>query len=290
MRHFYAFLCIAGIAAIFGSSSCNVINPAEVVPTYVHIDSFSFKGDPARTGSASHKITSVFAYFNNAPVGVFDLPVTFPVIATAPGTLLVIPGVDFDGLTGYQATYPHYIGHEMPMTPSPGNTIDYTPATEYSTGARLLSNEEFEQGWNNDNSFVRLFGDADLINTTTASEVFEGGGSGLIRLGAGQDSTSVISRTGISIPANKSSFIELNYKGNMSLLVGMQVRLIDGSLFEANIIGLKPRTEWGKIYIGADEFVGAYQGTNYKMIIRTLKPEGLSDGFLYLDNIKVLSF
>lgn len=267
-----------------------MINPSEVVPTYVHIDSFTFKGDPARTGSASHKITSVFAYFKNAPVGIFDLPVTFPVIATEPGDLLVIPAVDFDGLTGYQATYPHYIGHEMTLTPSPGNTVNYAPATEYSTGSVLRSKEDFELGVGVDNAFVRLAGDADLVTTSTPAEVFEGSGSGVIHLGPGKDSAAVISRSGIAISANKSSFIELNYKGTMPLVVALQAMYADGSVFEANIIGLKARSEWGKIYIGTDEFVGANQGVDYKMVIRTLKPAGQSDGYLYLDNIKVLSF
>lgn len=289
MRLFYVFFCIAGIAAIFGSSSCNLINPAEPVPTYVHIDSFSFSGDPSVTGSNSHKITNVYVYFNNAPVGVFDLPVTFPVIANAPGTLTVLPGIYFDGLTGYISIYQLYQGKEMHLDPQPGGQVNFTPATQYHSTVTLQSNEEFE-GPGADNSFMKLSGDTGIHNTYTSSEVFEGTGSGLIRLMPGKDSATQISRLGRALSTGKSNYLELDYKGNMPLVIGMSVTLNSGAAYSAYFIGLKPRDEWGKIYIGLDEFIGIYQGYDYRIMLHTTKPAGVSDGFLYLDNVKVVSF
>src|SRR5690606_21936475 len=117
-------------------------------------------------------------YFNNTPVGIFDLPVTFPVMATAPGTLTVLPGIDFDGLRGYQVIYPLYRGHDTALAPAPGATINYTPATGYNSDVALRFNEDFDGGTGSDNSFDKYSGDAALVNTGSA-EAFEGNGSGL---------------------------------------------------------------------------------------------------------------
>ena len=289
MRHFYVFVCIAGIAAIFGSSSCNLINPAEPVPTYVHIDSFSFTGDPTITGSNSHKITNVYVYFNNAPVGIFDLPATFPVIANAPGTLTVLPGIYFDGLSGYVSIYQLYKGVELHLDPKPGGQVNFTPGTQYHPTVLMQSNEEFE-GPGIDNSFMKLSGDTGIYNDSTPSEVFEGKGSGLIRLMPGQDSATQISRVARALSTGKSNYLELDYKGNVPLVVGMSCILNSGAGYSTYFIGLKPRSEWGKIYIGLDEFISLHQGYDYRIMLHANKPEGVSDGFLYLDNVKVISF
>jgi hypothetical protein len=289
MRNFYAFLCI-GIAGIIGSSSCNLINPDEVVPTYVHIDSFSFSGNPVVTGSNSHRITSVYVYFNNSPVGVFDLPVTFPVMATAPGTLTVLPATDFSGLSGFQAIYPFYLGDTLNLAPAPGETINYAPATEYLKSTVIRLNEEFEQGQGSDNAFMKLTGDTTIVNTIASSEVFEGGGSGLIRLTSGRDSATVITRKGRFIPIGKQAYIELNYRSNMPFWVGMNVDRTDGFSATEYLIGLKPREEWGKIYIGLSDFMGNNQGPEYRILLHAERPQEVSDGFLYLDNLKVVSF
>jgi hypothetical protein len=241
-------------------------------------------------GSSSHKVTNVYVYFNNAPVGVFDLPVTFPVMATGPGTLTVLPGIDFDGLRGYQVNYPLYSGDTLAMVPQPGATINYTPVTGYHSQVELRISDDFDQGAGPFNTFKKLSGDAELVNTRASGDVFEGNGSGVIHLGPGKDSATVISSSGKFIPAGKASYIELDYRGNMPLQVGMVANLIDGSTKAEYFIGLRPRQDWGKIYIGIREFVSTWQGPEYRILLRAQKPPGVTDGYVYIDNIKVVNF
>lgn len=271
------------------SAGCNIINPPESTPTYVRIDSFAFSGDPAVTGSNSHKITNVYVYFDNAPVGVFDLPASFPVIMDHPGTLSVLPGIDFDGLSGYAAIYPLYYGDTISLSPSPGMEQTVVPNTSYIQGTGLQSNEEFEQGVGSANSFTRLTGTVDLENTSDPAIVFEGHGSGQIVLNT-SDSATVIQRNGMSLLTNKNTYIELDYRSNCKIWIGMTVNENSGNFFAQYIVGLNPRSEWGKIYIGADDFIGPHQGTNYKLMIHVERPAGVSDGYAYFDNIKVINF
>ena len=65
------------LSALF-ATGCNVINPQEKVPAYFHIDSFSFVStDPSRHGSISNNITSVWVYWDNEHVGVYDIELEF---------------------------------------------------------------------------------------------------------------------------------------------------------------------------------------------------------------------
>lgn len=285
MRIFFPALLLV----LLVGAGCNIINPPESIPTYVRIDSFEFAGDPAITGSNSHKITNVYVYFDNSPVGVFDLPASFPVIMDRPGVLTVLPGIDFDGLSGYATVYPLYYGDTMSIAPTPGVEQRLVPNTGYVQGTGLQANEEFEQGVGSANSFVKLTGTVELENSSDPDVVFEGHGSGQIILDT-KDSATVIYRNGISISSNKNTYIELDYRSNCRVWVGMTVDEMTGGFYAEYIVGLNPREQWGKIYIGADDFIGPHQGSNYKLMIHVERPAGVAKGYAYFDNIKVINF
>lgn len=291
MRTIYTLLTAALLFPAF--SACNIVNPSEPVPTYIRIDSFSFSGNTAKTGSNSHKITHVWAYFNNNPVGIFDLPAQFPVIANEPGTLLVLAGVDYDGLRGYEVAYPLYLPDTMLLTPKPGEVISFTPETGYNESAKLSFNESFDAGAGRRNGFQPFSQDSTyLLNITQPdTNVLEGGGSGLIELSGASDSTMVLSLPTTAIIPGGDAYIELNYKGNMTLQVGMySVISTTGVPYWERLIGLKPQEQWTKIYIGIREFVLANQGNEYRIVLRADRPKGAPDGRLYIDNLKVVNF
>jgi hypothetical protein len=291
MRTIYAFLIAAFLFPAF--PACDVINPSEPVPTYVRIDSFSFSGVAATTGSNSHKITHVWAYFNNNPVGNFDLPAQFPVIANEPGTLLVLAGIDYDGLRGFGVAYPLYLPDTMTLTPQPGKVISLTPKTGYNEKARLSFHENFDAGAGRRNAFQPFSPDSTyLLNVIQPdTNVFEGGGSGLIELSGEADSTLVLSLPTAAITPGADAYIELNYKGDMSMRVGMySVINTTGVPYWEELIGLKPQDQWTKIYIGIREFILANRGNEYRVVLRAYRARGQSNGRLYIDNLKVVNF
>ncbi len=291
MRTIYTFLIFAFLIPAF--SACNIINPSEPTPTYVHIDSFSFSGNTAKTGSNVHKITHVWVYFNNEPVGIFDLPAQFPVLADAPGTLLVLAGIDYDGLRGYQVAYPFYLSDTLALTPQPGKVVAFTPKTGYHETTELAFNETFDAGQGKRNNFRPLSSDSTYVLNTILpdSNVLEGGGSGMLEVGSNLDSTLVYSLPTGYISPGTDAYIELNYKGNMPLRVGMYSVLNTTSApFRKYIIGLKPTDQWSKIYVGIKEFISGNQGSEYRIVIRADRPDSVTIGRTYLDNVKVVTF
>lgn len=285
MRKLYVFFLAAAITGVTGISGCNIINPEEPVPTYIHIDSFAFDNSSPR-GSSSRNITHVWAYVDNQPVGNFDLPATFPVLLQASSELTVLPGIDFDGLRGYAVTYPMYSGPSMTVSPKPGETINWTPVTSYLPGTQVLFNETFDDAGTI--RFKRRSGFADLQRTTT--DVLEGGGAGIIELNeAGKDSMTVLSDT-ISLTAGRAAYVEVDFKGNMPLTVGMRAYRDDGQVYDEYIISFFEQAKWKKFYVGVREFVGANIGTRYQVILGARRPDGQSSGTIRVDNVKVVSF
>lgn len=279
------------IPVLISVAGCNVINPVESIPTYIKIDSFHFViNDPAKEGSAAHGISSVWIYYNNNPVGVFDLPCNVPVITQGDkGTISVVPGITLNGLVDLQPQYPFYEFDTTTFISNPGKIQQYTPKGSYIASAKFPYKEDFEVG----NSFQAF--NADLSNDTTIRRttykdyVFQGGGSGLIELSADFPTSESICNTGFPVPQGEA-YIEINYKCSVPFEVGLYNTLNEGVDVYEYIMGVKATDTWKKIYIELGTFTGKNKGKDHKVMIKTGLPEGQSSGYVALDNIKVVTF
>lgn len=270
------------IGFLISTQSCNFINPAEQVPTYVHIDSFSFSATPD-VGSTSHKITSAWVYFDNQAVGAFDLPATIPVLGDSRGKLVVLPGVTYSGLNAVQYTYPYYTGDTMTLQPGTGLTVNFIPKAQYISASYLNTIiEDFE----NSNSFVTATGDTGVNRVNNPSLVFEGQYSGYIYLKSKDYIETVLNKTFTT--KGTEAFVEINYKSSIPFEVGLQVQNQSGQLIIQYAYGFKSKTEWSKIYVGLAELIAQYPNQVYRLAINAV-PQDSSGGYVLLDNIKIIS-
>ena len=80
-------------------SACNIINPKEQTPTYLHLEPFTFYNpDSNITGSSTFDVPVAYVYANDLPVGLFDLPCTAPILINKKAAIRIIPGVYNQGL------------------------------------------------------------------------------------------------------------------------------------------------------------------------------------------------
>lgn len=283
-------LFLLPVAAFMGG--CNVINPVEDVPTYVKIDSFNFKiNDPSKEGSKSQNITSVWVYYNNNPVGTFDLPCNVPVITQGnSGTITVWPGISLNGLVDAQPQYPFFKFDTTTLYTNPGKVQSFTPTAEYITDINFPYKEDFEIGSSFQALYPGIGNDTTIRRTADKQYVFEGGGAGLIELSDAFYMSENISNTGFPIPQGEA-YIEINYKGNVNFEVGLYNTLdVSGIDVFEYIWGVKASDTWKKIYIELATYTGKYKGKNHKVMIKAVLPEGQSQGYVALDNIKVVTF
>lgn len=261
-------------------TGCEIVNPDETTPAFVHIDSFQFQGNPA-LGTSSQKITSVWAYLNNVPLGAYELPATIPVVTSSAGKLTLLPSITYSGLQEFETMYPFFVSDTA--TIQPGARVTLTPKTSYF-GDSLLNYwiADFDVA----NKFIRLEGDTDIARVTDPSMVFEGAGSGYIHLKSPQTTTTVIANEAFT--ARGDAYLELNYKCSVPFVVGIATFDKDNQDVVKYLFGFNPRDTWNKVYVGLSSITDAYPNKPYFVFIKA-DLEGKSEGYVLLDNIKSIS-
>jgi hypothetical protein len=273
--------------------SCNTINPVEPIPTYIHVDSFTFKNNPHVIGSLSlsHQITSVTAYYNNNPVGTFDLPTTFPVITNGTGKLSLFPGIAIDGLNNFLSPYPFYAPDTFTFAEQPGKIITHIPATKYFDSVKHFLDYDFEL--TGSINFTLVSGSPAMITTNTKSEVFEGNGSGKIYLSLPNDTLSEsISDKTFNVAVGRDAYIEFNYNNDVPFYVGLKSSLYNSNTyFQRYLSGIYPSGgHWQKFYLAIKDFVGQYPGDYYTLYFKTYLPANTINGTVLLDNVRLVYF
>ncbi len=286
-RFIYLICILGGTLVLHG---CSALNRPVAVPTYIHIDSFQFQDknkDLIHALTNSHQITQVWAYYNNASIGTFDLPATIPVVATGTGSLELFPGVAINGQNNSLATYPFYMPDtSFTFTAQPGKILNYTPKTDYYPDVKVtaISNFDGEIYF----ALDQTGGNVPMTDVSADSLVFEGYGSGNIYLVTG-DSSQDSSTVRFTIPAG-NSIIEFNYKCNIPFYVGLKSNLANIAYQLDYLYGVAPSATWQKFYLNVSNFVASYPGDNYNFYIKTYLPQGYSNGRVLLDNIQLLTF
>lgn len=253
------------------------------VPTYVHVDSFSFNAQSAPTRVAtSHQITAVWAYYNNNPVGVFDLPADIPVITDGTsGQLTLRPAVAMSGLNNFMVQYPFYTSDISTLTSQPGKTVNYIPTTTFASAARFQIISTFDSSTGP--RFVAVDGSVPLKVSV--------GENGSIALSMPVDTMSEdSSSTRFMIDQGKEAFIEFDYKNTIPFAVGLRANIAGSIYFKYYLGGVYASDHWQKFYLSVRDFAAQYKGDDYNMYIKASLPDGTNSGTVLIDNVQLVYF
>ena len=266
------------LLAIIGMGAGCMKKETAPIPTYVHIDSFQFTPSAATTINTS-QITAVWAYYNNEPLGVFDLPATIPIIANGTGKLTLRPGIAVNGFNNFMAPYPFYRSDTSSFVAAPGQTINDLPKTTYYSSCQFTPISTFDIAGS---QFGLSSGSVHLIANNQVGEITLTGPNDTLS----EDSSFV----NFPIPLNKDAYIELDYKCDVPIYVGLRADLA-GVIFQKYYLGgINPSTHWQKFYLAVKDFEAQYKATNYNVFIKAVLPAGQSTGKVYLDNIQLVYF
>lgn len=277
---------------VFTFSACNLINPKEQIPTYLHLEPFIFNNpDSNYTGSTTYEIPSAWVYVDDIAVGTFDLPCTAPVLMSKTGKVKIVPAVVNQGIKSYVIQYPFYQSDTTTIFYNPGKIQNYNPKTSYSkdlTSNAFKLKVNFEEGL----LFKNLSGDTTILLEKDPAKVRSGSGSGAIYLKSPQKWTESITSNYFESTQN-ACYLEFDYKGTLPFQIGLQGENSEGEIYGEYVAGFYPKDNWGKIYIDISPFMKANK-TYSKIYIKvrsTLEEfDGkYTDGYVLLDNIKVIS-
>lgn len=275
------------LAVCLLQTSCDIINPAEKIPTYIHIDSFKFVNpDPSVTGTGIQSINSAWVYVDGKTVGVFELPADIPVLLTGTQEIQIAPGVNNQGFSDYKIQYPFFEFYNQQVTEQAGKVITLAAETKYTADLKFWK-ADFESG----NQFSKLNSTGDTLRrVNSADSVLEGGGAGCITLGAGGYGFAEVIAP-FNIKPGSKCFLEISYKGNLSFTAGV-LAFVNNTNDYSYLAGVNPKEDkWGKIYIDVLSFTTKYPTAGgWGVIIKSTLNEGQTEGYLLLDNIKVISY
>ena len=243
-------------------SSCSLFDPPVIVPCYGHIDSIPLVITNFTQGTSAAGINSAWVYVDDNPVGAFQLPCTFPMIATTgPHLVTIFAGIEDAGEPSNRLKYPFYSSYIINnCTLTQGATVNFKPTIEYASWAHVDIIENFDGSQQilniNDGS---AFGKSDttmFVVNSPKSDVYQGSGSGEVAVNTKNAYYFGVTDT-FDIPNNgQAAFLEINYKNTIAFAVGM-INMYYSPAQPLAVVYIDTSSTWKKMYINLQPTIGS---------------------------------
>lgn len=285
IKHYQLLAVFIAIVALF---SCKEEELQAEIPAYLEITNMSVLQDST---VVSDNIEDVWVFIDDQLLGVFELPTTIPIQKTNKKVQLTIAGGIFkNALSNQRAIYPFYQSYQVDTIFNAEAVYSINPTVPYRGNTEFdepWSGEDFESGINFEHS---PNSDTTFIRETDPELVFSGIASGAAYLDPGmtffEASTPNFNRT--EIPRGTSPvYMELDYRCSHDIVISVYV---NNRSQQFSVVNLRARASWNKAYIElAPVFSTLFDAVNYSIAIGYSKPSE-DEGFLMVDNIKLLHF
>lgn len=273
MKLFYTLLIII-------LCGCEIVNTEEGIPAIIEIESISVDGDHTQN------ITDAWVYVNNEFQGVFPLPASFPTLNTGNQSIIIEAGIKKNGISSSRESYPFYSSLSMDTNLVPNEKLSINPSISYSVSSFAFV-EDFE-------------GSGTILNVVTDSlkhslePIYDNSdvafGNKHIKSVISGDANEIFECTtdDINLPNDKQVYLELDYKCNSTLVVGMYANFIN-QVNKSAIIYLNEQDEWNKIYISLSEIISNNSNAqSYKLFFGMSRDTSEIQNEMYLDNIRIV--
>ena len=240
-------------------------------------------------GELTHNLNQVFISMGGKFLGSFELPIKIPIIDEGTHDFVLIPGVVQNGINSTKTRYPFMEQYSTTLTLKLEDTVTMQPTTRYFDNIQFLI-EDFENPValnieTDQNSLV------DIIASDDPAISKWGNYFGRIDL-TKQDSLFIgYTNFGVSLPKqNANVFLEMDYMNSNSLATSV-ISYNSNELFDDVHIQLNPQSNphWRHIYLDLKEIITfRNQATVNEQGFVAILDSGNVDGFVYLDNIKVV--
>ncbi len=291
MSYNYKLFVFLLISIVLTISSCELYNPAEPIPAYIHIDKITLSTTYMTEGSDSNKITDAWVYIDEQLIGCFELPATFPVLFEGSHQIKIRAGIKVNGIAATRAPYPFYSSFDTLITNlQKGLKINLFPRVKYRTNMTFSFMEDFENSGTIISKSPTLGVDTVLQRIDAPNpNVFEGNHSGIAYLDATHTFFEGVSATSYVLPKSGADvFLEFNYKCNNEFAVGVFAHS-NGGTNQERALTLNPSSTWKKAYIYLTPVVSMYtNATDYNIFFGMVNNIASDSLVMLLDNIKLI--
>ena len=290
MKKYYKIIIAFSLLFAVAFSSCELYNPAEPIPAYIHIQKIDLT-TTATQGTNSSKISDAWVYIDEQLIGCFELPATFPVLYDGKHRIRIKPGIKVNGIATNRSYYPFYNFIEQDIDLQKGAVTTLTPTTTYTSATVYEFMSDFET---TGTTIDTVKGKTDttlqiLYSATPHENVFEGTHSAIAYLDPVNTRFECATVTPMVLPQYGSPvFLEFNYKCNYGFTVSIYAY---GAATSAQFVVLRfnQSLTWNKAYVYLTPSVSsASSALNYKIAWGMINNTAEDSISLSLDNIKII--
>jgi len=281
------------ISLTISLSSCK----EDITASWLKIDTINLVTNTTTEGINSNDITDVWLYMDSQPMGVWELPCEIPILAEGEHEFFIRAGIKSNGINATRIFYPFYKPTEFTLTLKKGETVSYTPSVTYKPNLNFSGREDFED------TGIILSND-DLNDTTKIHLISNTNYPDIVKYGNNCGSMSITSTdticqvyTDLAINISKNQiFMELDYMNTNTFAIGLITQSgVTGITVNSPFIRINAQEEsnlkWKKIYLDLTEYLTTISSPlNFEYYIISQTDEGVTEGKVYLDNIKIVQF
>mgnify|MGYP003337314382 CR=1 FL=1 len=268
--------------------SCEIINPAEPVPAYIHVDNIALHTDTNTQGSSSSKIVDVWLYADNDPLGPYEMPATIPVLKEGTHIIKARGGIIVNGISATRVYYPFYTFFDTTVTLTLGSVLKINPVVTYFSDVIFSLNEKFSGAGISISTTSQS--DTSLQIVTDSADAFENE-TAKVYLDSQHPVFECSSNSQLNLPVDGTAvYMELNYKTNTEFSVGI-FAITSSQVITIPVLNLRPSSEWKKVYVYLSDAATSVQSAlGFKPYIHMDRNSSIGDAELYFDNVKVLHY
>lgn len=281
--------------------SCNEFEGDQETPSFIYIKGFNLVENPAiaqssTDGFQTEAITDAWVFVDNMYIGTYSLPCKVPILKTGNHKIEIKPGIKLNGISLTRSDYPFYTSyintHNLKeLVTDTIETMDITYRDDWSVFA---ISELFENSFLSFRTEGLLQDTNKLIKCSDPDTVKYGSYCGAMYFGANDFTYRIISD---SIYCNNKSTVvmEIDYWCNIPFGIGMTGRTSSTAQAQyLNVMTLNPTKageKWQKVYIVLGKVWSQLSYPEYfRVFLTPLKKEGVQNGWIYVDNIKIIHY
>ncbi|MFH1321947.1 MAG: hypothetical protein ABII90_15010 [Bacteroidota bacterium] len=274
---------------VTGMNSCEIINPEEDIPSYIKIEKIDLATDSLTEGTSSHKIVDAWVYIDDKFLGAYELPVTFPVLAESDHELIVRAGIKVNGIAETRDKYPFFDFSTEDVTLTRDSIISVNPVVRYYNTTIFEWMEDFEGPGTTLETTANS--DTTLHIVTAVTPDVLGNKSAVIYLDNTNNFFECTTSGQYILPKGNPVFLELNYKCNITFIVGLFKNNSSQTVQLSPSLYINPSESWNKIYVNLTNQVKAQtDAINYEVYFAVTKNASVEYPEVYLDNIKLVHY
>lgn len=292
LTHDNATVCCARIVPLF--LFCILLLTAcdepEQLPVYLHIEEVEVQTDSELQGSNSSKVSTVWVFANEQPIGAYDLPAYIPVLSPSTMKISIQAGIPRSGIFSTRVVYPFYTLTSKVFEVEPLDTVSYRPVVTYKEDIKFKLVTDFESG----NPFRETDNSDYLDIIADPTKVFEGSRSARVQLKGNNKTFDISSLSHFELPVeNVASYLEFDYQFDYYVELFIEGRITsNNTAIQNRIVVINPKTEWNKFYADLSDSVQALQRDygvdDFKIVFRSTIPDSVAVANFYWDNVKLL--